>query len=165
MSMREVLATVDAALQDVTDGISVRMADLAANDATLRSDFNFIKWAMAGTLNPASTPNWMLRPRRWRPETKVSRIVGDTSKRDAVVVVEIGYEFFGAELQVIQDNVAVAATALAQLLDGLREYSEANGGTILMVQDPIEFEFGQFAGPVSHGFIATVTIIERSTTQ
>jgi hypothetical protein len=87
---------------------------------------------------------------------------GDTGHRDAFVDIEIGYEYFGGVLTQIQNNVAIVATALAQVLDQLRAYSDAHAGTIIEVDNSVRYDFGQFAGPTSHGFIATITVQERS---
>jgi hypothetical protein len=158
MSAPQVLATVNALLADEVRGLSVYVAALADGDDAITSAFNYIPWAMEGPLRDSRSPNVMVRPRNWRPEVKK----GDTAHRDAWLDLEIGYEYFGGVLVSIQNNVATVATALAQVLDQLRAYSDATGGTIIEVEDSVRYDFGQFAGPTSHGFIATITIQERS---
>ncbi len=135
------------------------MTALAAGDVPrIQTVFGYVPWALEGPLKDTRAPNIMTRPRNWRPEVKK----GDTAHRDAWVDIEIGYEYFGGVLADIQDNVAIVATALAQVLDQLRAYSDAHAGTIIEVDDSVRYDFGQFAGPTSHGFIATITVQERS---
>lgn len=159
MSMQQVLDTIDGALRDPVIGLSAAVSALADGDERIRADFAHGKWALAGTLNDSRSPNVMLRPRRWLAIAKRN----DVGHRDAEAQVDIGYEFFGADVLQIQENIALVATALAQVLDALRQYSDDTGGTIIETVDPILFEFGQYQGPTSNGFLATITIIERST--
>lgn len=159
MSMAQLLETIDGALKDPSTGLAVAASALADSNAMIRVDFAHVKWALAGTLNDTRGPNVMLRPRRWLPLGKRS----DMGHRDADAQIDIGYEYFGGDPIAIQDNIATIATALAQVIDGLRAYSDLHSGTIIEVADPILFEFGQFTGPTSNGFLATVTLIERST--
>lgn len=156
--MEQVLATVDGALKDPVIGLAAAAAALANNDDRIQTEFAFVQWSLVGTMSDTRLPNVMLRPRRWLPATKRADIV----QRDADVAIDIGYEFFGSDVSAIQDNIAIMATALAQVIDALRAYSDANDGTIIDVYDPVLYEFGQFAGPVSNGFLATITLAERS---
>jgi hypothetical protein len=160
MSQQQVLATLEACLQDVVDGLAAKVTALAAvvatDPATIRVDFNFVKWKLAGAMQPARTPNVMLRPGRWSVGLK------QANHRDGVTNVEVGAEWFDADPSVLQDNIVITATALAQVLDGLRDYSDAHGGSIVDVIDPIEFLFGEFSGPASSGFTAAIQIQERS---
>lgn len=159
MSVLQVLATVNGLLADDALGLAERVSALAAGDTPrIRADFTFVPWALESPLKDTRSPNVMTRPRNWRPEVKK----GDTAHRDAWVDLEIGYEYFGGVLADIQDNVAIVATALAQVLDSLRAYSDAHAGTVFEVEDSVRYDFGQFAGPTSHGFIATITVQERS---
>lgn len=157
MSQQQILATVQALLEDATEGLAARTTALAAGDARIRSDFHFVPWQLSDRPHPTQQPNVMLRPRQWQPGLR--RL---TTIRDAQVAIEIGYEYFGTDAQAIQDNVTLVATALAQVLDGLRDYSDAHGGTVIDVLDPLTFAFGQFSGPTSNGFLCTVTLEERS---
>jgi hypothetical protein len=159
VSMDEILTTADELLKDDALGLSARVLDLAAGDASVRADFAFGKWALAGTMNDTRSPNLMLRPGTWSATAKRS----DLGHRDARGQIVLGYEFFGADPLAIQRNVALLATAIAQVIDQLVDYSVATGGTIYEVEDPIDFAFGQFAGPTSNGLIATITVLERST--
>ncbi len=158
MSMAQLLETLDGALKDPSTGLAVTAAALTETNALVRVDFAHVKWALAGALNDTRSPNVMIRPRRWLPLGKRN----DMGHRDADAQIDIGYEYFGGEPVAIQDNIATIATALAQVIDGLRAYSDLHGGTIIEVADPILFEFGQFTGPTSNGFLATVTLLERS---
>jgi hypothetical protein len=159
MSVPQVLATYDGLLTDPVLGLSARIAALAAGDTPrIRTDFTRVPWALESPLKDTRTPNVMTRPRNWRPQVKK----GDTGHRDAYVDLDTAYEYFGGVLADIQDNVAIVATALAQVLDCLRAYSDTHAGTIIEVEDSVRYDFGQFVGPTSHGFIATITVQERS---
>lgn len=163
MSALDVIATLRDCLQDDTVGLAAAVAGLAPNasDPTrIRLDFNFVKWKLAGASvqQTTLTPNVMLRPRSWRPELKRANL------RSSVVLIDVGMEWFDSETDVLQDNIVIGATALARVLDGLRDYSDAHGGTVIDVIDPINYVFGEFEfdGPVSSGFLATIQIEEQS---
>jgi hypothetical protein len=160
MSMPQILATLKEALLDPDVGFTQAVESLAEpGSAVIRSDFALIDWILSGRPTDTRAPNLMVRPRRWVPVGNAS----DTGHRDALAELEIGYEYFGAEPDDIQENVTLAATAIAKVIDQLRAFSDATGGTIIDVQDPIAYDFGQFTGPTSHGFLATLTLSERST--
>lgn len=158
MSVPQLLTALNGVLADPVLGLTARTTALAAGDPRIQTAFTYAAWALDGGMRIATRPNVMVRPRLWMPATTRA----DGGHRDARGRFEIGYEFFGAVLADIQDNVAIVATALAQVLDSLREYSDLHGGTVIEIEDGTQFDFGQFTGPTSHGFIATVTIIERS---
>lgn len=159
MSQDQVLATARALFEDPALGLRAKVIALAAGNPAILTDFAFVRWALAGTMQAATKVNVMIRPGAWRPNPKNE----GRPQRDATASIEIGLELFAADPDVIQNNVALMATAVAQVLDELVPYSHATGGTILDLEDPIEFLFGQFAGPTSHGFLARVTVFERST--
>lgn len=159
MSQSEVIATTRALLEDATLGFKAKLAALAAgNPIAVSSEMRFVKWALAGTMQQATMANVMLRPGTWRPDAKND----GRPHRDAFASIEVGFETFAADPDVIQETAILAATALAQVLDGLVDYAQLNGGTIADIEDPIQFEFGQFVGPTSNGFLARVTLFERS---
>jgi hypothetical protein len=161
MSEHQVLATIDALLKDAGVGLKAKvdaLVILLGPATTIRSDFNFVKWALRGRANPSQAPNVMLAPRRWTPDQKLP----NKPQRDAWCEIEIGLETFGTDPAQIQDEVTIWATALAQCIDGLRAFSDANGGTVVDVDDPLSFQFGEFTGPASSGFLARVTVLERS---
>lgn len=158
MSMQQLLDLVDGALKDPDIGLSVAVSALADGDERIRADFVHVEWALAGAMADTRSPNVMMRPRRWLAESKVS----DTRHRDAEAQIDIGYEYFGSDPRHIQDNIALVATALAKVIDELVAYSTATGGTLIEVRDPVLYEFGQFTGPTSNGFLATITLLERS---
>jgi hypothetical protein len=159
VSQREILTTVNALLVDAAVGLRAKTEALAAeSERVIAVDYRFVKWALAGKMQTSTQPNVMTRPVRWQPDAKNE----GRPHRDATAQLEIGYEYFGADPEDIQENVTIAATALAQVLDELAGYSLANAGTVYDVVDPIDFQFGQFSGPVSNGFIARVTVLERS---
>jgi hypothetical protein len=160
MSISQVIATVTACLEDPLVGLSARVAALADTEAEdpqrIRTEFASRKWKLAGVMQPSGQPNVMVRPGRWSARLK------QANHRDGVVLVEIGAEWFDANVDVLQENITIAAAALAQVLDGLRAYSDAHSGTVIDVLDPIEYVFGEFTGPASSGFTATTLIEERS---
>lgn len=167
MSVIDVMATMRDCLADPAVGLAARVADLAPTVETspqhIRTDFNFVKWKLSGRPNspappqPTTRPNVMLRPVRWSPELKRA------THRDAPTLVQVGMEWFDADTDVLQDNITIGAVALARVMDGLRDYSDTHDGTVIDVKDPIEFTFGEFDGPASSGFLATIEIEERST--
>lgn len=162
MSVIDVIGTVRTCLADATVGLAAAVSALAGTaekPERVRVDFNFVKWKLSGASNPQPTtmPNVMLRPKRWDADLKRANL------RPGIVLVEIGIEWFDAETDVLQDNITIGMVALARVIDGLRDYSDAHGGTIIDVRDPIEFIVGEFDGPASSGFLATIEIEERST--
>ena len=159
MSQAQVLETTRALFEDPALGLRAKVIALAAGDPAILTDFAFVKWALAGTMQAATKVNVMIRPGSWRPDVKNQ----GRPHRDAFAQFEVGLELFAADPDTIQANVALMATAVAQVIDELVEYSADTGGTIADVDDPIEFLFGQFATPTSHGFLARVTVFERST--
>lgn len=161
MSMREVLGLVDALLKDPVDGLAAMVESLEGSVETpVRSEFNFVPWGLqTEVVRQSAIPNVMLRPGTWTPNARYN----GTNQRDARCRVVIGYETFHSELAVIQNEVAVVSAAVARMFDAVVEFSVARGGTVYDVDDPMEFLFGQFAGVVSNGFLATITLLERST--
>lgn len=157
MSQHQVLATVEALLQDPGAGFQAAFDGLKGGavvpiNATLR----FVKWKLAGALQPATVANVMLRPRTWAPQLRQGQY------RDAQIQLEIGFESFAADPDVLQETITIAAAALMQVLDQLRTYSDAHGGTIIDVIDPTDIQFGEYEGGTSAGFSATVTLEERA---
>lgn len=163
MSMRQVLDTVRGLLKDDIVGLKAKADALILADppeSIVRTDFHFIRWAFSTLTNPTQKPNVIVRPGSWRGDEMLG-----TGQRDAICIVEIGYEQFGTDPDEIEDGLALIAAALPRcVLDGLRAYSDAHGGTIVDVIDPIEVQFGEFAGAASSGFLARVTVLERSST-
>jgi hypothetical protein len=166
MSIRQVENTLIALLKDGSLGLAVTVERLAVqvlspDDAdTVRSDFDFNRWTMPGqAVRPATRANVMTRPRRWRPGVVMN------GWREAVAQIDIGFESFKPEQSQQELQIAITATALAAVLDQAEAYSDANGGTILRVQNPLQYTFGYFESPTSAGFIATVTVDERSNTE
>lgn len=162
MSVLDVIATMRDCLQDPGAGLAEQVTALVGVVGTapsrIRTDFNFVKWKLSGVINPQPTtqPNVMLRPVRWQTDLKHANV------RDGTVAIQVGIEWFDADTDVLQDNITIGAVALARVMDGLRDYSDANNGTVIDVKDPIDFAFGEFDGPASSGFLATIQIEERS---
>lgn len=165
MSAHQVVATMRALLQDPVVGLRAKamaLADQLQPVGAVRFEFNFTRWAFGRQMNPATMGNVMLRPSSWRGDEKLA-----TQQRDAQCTIEIGYEMFATDPDEIEDNVTIIAAAIAQCaVDELRAYSDAHGGTIVDVIDPIEVQFGEFAGvpgsATSNGFLARITVFERS---
>lgn len=157
MSMPQILATWDALVRDPDVGLAAKVEALAlSNGADIRSDFNYLAWALQGQLSATQSPNVMMRPLRWLAQPK------DGGQRDADAEIQFGYEYFGADLGDIQENVTLVSVAFAQVVDEFRNYSDRVGATFLELAGAIAYDFGQFAGPTSHGFLATITLTERS---
>lgn len=160
MSQTQVLATLLACLEDSAVGLVAQARKLAPftpiGAGSIRMDVRFVAWKLSGVMQSSTTPNVMLRPGRWSANLKQG------NSRDASVLVEVGMEFFDADADVLQANITIYATALAASLDALRDYSDINGGTVIDIIDPIDVVFGQFDGPTSSGFLATIQLEERS---
>jgi hypothetical protein len=163
MSMRQVLATLFAALNDNVTGIAARAAVVAAGDglANVRTDYVIGPWVLSGELHPATYPRISIGP----ATGATTLMVPPETKRDGEWTFDISFETFDADPINIQDNTATTATALLQVLDTLREYSDAHAGTVAQVREPISFRFGNFGGISSaNGFVCTATISERGST-
>jgi hypothetical protein len=162
MSARQVRKTVRALLKDATVGLSPAVVDLANTEgvSSISSDFNYLRGQLTGKMLPTGQPNITVDARNWRPEQKVVK-----QQRDSRVLVEIRGEFSSADPDQLEDQRDLTVIALVKCLDGLREYSDANGGTILDVEDPYNIDIGLFGGPITtEGFICNFTVLERSTT-
>lgn len=159
MSMQQILATFQGALTDDDIGLSAQLATLANGDTRIRTDFTFVEaGAPENAMMDARKPNVTTQSRRWMATSKAS----DTGHRDADAQVDVLYEFFGSDREIMELNRANAATALAMVVDQLRQYSDQHDGTIIETVDPINYEFGTFPGATSSGFRATITLSERS---
>lgn len=170
MSASQVLTTVRAALKDEATGLAAKVAELKAADSSLvrvNTAYNWIRWSLADRLATTTAPNVAVSVRGAQTELKLSTY----PTRDAAWRMEVSGECFEADQGAIEDWATTTATALLMVLDGLREYSDANAGTILEVmaqpgQPSVSLDFGDFqAGTVqSFGFICRFTVLERSTT-
>jgi hypothetical protein len=157
--MADVLATVAAALEDPEIGLAAAVESLAEpGGAIVRSDFSFGAWALSGQLSDTRAPNVVVRPRQWEILEDGSAV----GHYDAFAVLDISYEYFGAELDDIQTNVTIAGVALTKVIFALREYSDRTDGTIVDLRGTLLFNYGEFEGPTSNGFTCTLTLIERS---
>lgn len=169
MSLRETVQTIEDLLKDESLGLRPRYESfldaqgLLGQPGPFRSDFNFVKWTLADRARPTTRPNVMVRPRRWVTSLRYS----GTPLRDSGDVIEIGFETFSASPDDVQNELIYVATALAQTLDGLREYSDARGGTVIDIASfaegrQLDFEMGAFSGATSNGFICRFTVNEES---
>lgn len=171
MSARKVLTTVRAALEAPGTGLAARAAALALAEGLtsgaapnrIRTDFAFVRWILTGQMQTATQPNVSVVPRGWGTEL----MLPNETHRDGDVPLQISYESFHSDPAEIEDNVTIVAAALAQVLDRLREFSDANAGTVLQVRVPVLFTFGPFAAHVgsvaSSGFVCALTVHERGT--
>jgi hypothetical protein len=161
MSARQVRKTVRALLKDAVLGLKPTITDLAIADpvdSPIATDFNYVRGQLTGKMLPTGQPNITVDARNWRPEQKVVK-----PQRDSRVLVEIRGEFSSADPDQLEDQRDLTVIALVKCLDGLREYSDANGGTILDVEDPYNIDIGLFGGPITtEGFICNFTVLERS---
>jgi hypothetical protein len=162
MSMREVLDTVLAAFADPAIGLSARVTQLIAGGApAVQTEFSFAKWAFRQGLRDARTHSVVVRPSSGADTTKMQ----ETLEREGTQQIEVAVESFGASPDDLQDAIAVVQTALLMVLDALREYSDAHGGTIIEVVDPVVTSYGEFDGVpsgTSAGFVSRITINERN---
>ena len=170
MSASQVLTTLRAALEDEATGMAAKAEALKGADGSLnrvRTDYQWVRWSLTDRMQTTGQPNVAVSVRRVLTEQRLATF----PSRDGIWSIEIAFECFAGDDQaLIEDSVTTAATALLQVLDGLREYSDANAGTVLEInaaegQPSIDIQFGDFAGPVaSFGFLCRFTVLERSTT-
>jgi hypothetical protein len=157
----DVIQTLSDALQDPATGLTAKANALTGALQNIRTDYFYEKWVLSGQLKMAGQPNVAIAPTAGAANLKIPA----QTLRDGEWRLDISVEFFDADPQVIMDNVGIATTALFQVLDTLREYSDAHGGTVMQVLEPVGLRFGQFAGVSStNGFTATATIQERGNT-
>lgn len=168
MAIDEVVATINAKLQDPTTGLAARTATRATArgltsgaSGRIRTDFFFEAWLLSGKLRPATAPQVGVRPRSYRANEKP--FTGNARKAEAQV--EVVLEVVAPEVAMIEDNATVIAAALIVCLDELEAWSRANNGTIKLLRDPIDLNFGTFDGtPTRGGFIAVINLLEESLT-
>lgn len=155
----DVIKTLGDALADPVTGLAAKAVALTGALLDIRTDYRFQPWVLSGELKMAGQPNVAIAPTSGAANLKYPQ----QTMRDGEWRIDISVEFFDADPQTIMDNVGVTVTALFQVLDTLREYSDAHGGTILQVFEPVGLRFGQFAGvSTTNGFTATATIQERA---
>lgn len=163
MAIDQVIATVNALLQDASEGLAPRVTALLAlrglaPDA-VRTDPFFDEWLLAGKMHPAGAPRVLVRPQR----TIANQVPfpGNTRRADVALVVQ--FRYFAAEVVEIERAAGLYGTALLMALDGLDAYSRAQGGTVMDLHDPITIDFGTFDGtPTSGGWEAAFTLLEDS---
>jgi hypothetical protein len=160
MSAASVVDLVIALLGDPQFGISAKMARVIADGAidptTVRTDFQVSRWRLPEQARPSTQPNIMVRTTQWRANLKRGNL------RDGLMALQIGAEWFDSTGETLFLSVDLTADALALTLDALRDFSDLKHGTVIDLIDPIVVDFGQFEGPVSHGFLATIQIEEQT---
>lgn len=169
MSMRQVLDIVDALLKDESVGLRATTERLAVslpnvspgNPEPVSGDFAFYRGKLPGIRPTNHRGNVMLRPARGNANNRLGGNV-----REGAQVIDIGFETFGASDDDQVDEATLVLGALRQCLDGLREFSDANlarfGTSIIDVDEAMDYRFGDFDGPTSYGFLATISIQEIS---
>lgn len=170
MSARQTLAIVEALLMDETVGLRARTESLAAtlpnaptgDPGPLSSDFTFYRGQLPG-LRPANGGgNIMLRPMRWITNRRIGADV-----REGMSSIDIGFEYFGASPRDNVDEISLVSTALAQCLDGLRDFADAHitefGAGIVDVAG-MDWTFGDYEGATAYGFICRLSVEEYSVT-
>lgn len=164
MSARQVLKTVDEMAADAAVGFVITLAALIAADpppvgVALRSETEISRRRPQGQMKPATSPQLS-----FNVTGATTTAVQPPFQRDGRVRITARYEVTEADENNLEYQVAYAAAALSKMfVENLRAYSDAHGGTVVEIEDPIQFSFGQFEGPVADGFLAEITIIERST--
>lgn len=160
MSQRQVLNLLKAALLDATTGLAAQAAAEATTlGLSVSTDFALDPWMLSGQMKATGQHNVSVTPRGWAANT----MLPNETYRDAIVSFQVSFETFAAASGQLEDTISVFATALMRVFDRLRDYSDANGGTVLQVLEAVSFSFGEFTGgsATSSGFTCTVTIQER----
>lgn len=161
MSARQVLSLCDGLLADPLQGFVVTLAALIAADpptVDLRAETEISRRRPTGQLKPTTSPTLSINLR-----AATTTAVQPPQQRDGRVELTARYECVIADEEALELQVAFAAAALSKMfVENLRAYSDANDGTVVEIEDPLTFAFGEFEGPVSAGFIANITIRERS---
>lgn len=164
MSERQVIATVRAALADVGYGLAAKVAEVIAAEGipagVVTTEYNFIRWLRANKLDEASAGHAVsVTPVRSTNQLQIPAEM----RRDGLIDLELGFTTYQADPATIEENVLVHAAALRRCLDKLREFSDANGGTVLQVREPVTIDYASASGSAtSAGFKARFTIEERS---
>lgn len=165
MSERQVIATLRAALQDAAIGFAPTVAAVLAAEGIaagiVTTEYNFVRWIGAEKLAaPSMGHEVAIYPSTSRETLELPL----ESLREGLIDLTLTFTTFHSDAGVIEDNILVHAAALRRVLDRLREFSDANGGTVAQVVEPITVDFLTNAGAAtSAGFRARFTIEERST--
>lgn len=159
MSQTQVLATTKALLEHVALGFKAKIVALSAGDPDILTDVQVVSWSLEGIMQPATKVNVMLRPGDWRFNPKNE----GRPHRDAFSEVEIDVELFHSDPAILEKNLPLLATAMAQTIDGIVDYSMANAGTIADLEDPVTIVFGSFRpSRTMNSFTCRATVFERS---
>lgn len=162
MSARQVLLTADGLLKDGAKGFVAEFTQLLIDapppaGVLVQSATDVTRKRVRDRMPAATKPRLALTLR-----SSAADLV-QPGARDGGVGLSVRYETFEANEDNLEFQVAYAASALTKcLLDNLRDYSDAHQGTVVDVATPVTFQFGEFDGPVSAGFVATISITERS---
>jgi hypothetical protein len=164
VSERQIIATLRAALADAAFGLADAAADVIALEGIaagiVTTDYNFIRWKNVGSPAVTSAGHEVaVVPARSAENLEIPA----ETQRDGLIDIELTFTTFHSDAGAIEDNVLVHAAALRRCLDRLREFSDANGGTVLQVREPVTIDFLTTTGnATSAGFRARFTIEERS---
>lgn len=163
MSWIRLLPLVSDLIKDPVLGLAAKVEALESIVPTkVRSDFNLISWALRGDLRPTGKPNVMLR----LGDADIEPDPVGMPQRDADVGLEIGFETFHSDLDVIQNEVSVYAGAVTWLMNDLRAFSDAQPVprkiVVVGIKGKMRVEPVLTQGGTFNGFLATLTIQERS---
>ena len=164
MSERQVIATLRAAFADPVIGLGATAAEVIALEGipagVVTVVYDFVKWLRGGGLPEAAAGHTIsIVPLR----STSTLAIPVESQREGLIPLELTFTTFHSDPAAIEENVLVHAAAVRRCLDKLREFSDANGGTIVQVREPVDIDFGISGNATSAGFRARFTIEERST--
>jgi hypothetical protein len=165
VSARQVLTLADALMRDNAKGFvatlaALLLADPPAGGVQLRSATDISRMTAAPSMAKAAQPRLALTLRG----AAANGAPQPGLQRDGRVTLDARYETFEADAERRELQIAYAAAAFSRVIaENLRDYSDAHNGTVVEVNDPLSFTFGEFEGPASSGFIASISITERST--
>ena len=169
MALDDLVDVTKGALQDDAIGLAMMMRELARlkRYTDIETDLTFTEWFLSDRMKPTGKPNVFVVGTGWTPTTvnPVQRSV----RREARGQIRLGYEIVRSDPARLQRNVAVAMTAMMQVIDVLRDYSDRVHGTIVGVINPVSFTPGDFPSqggrmPTTYGFTGTLTVLEYSPT-
>lgn len=166
MSAREVLATLTGALQDEASGLAFwvrELRGLTASGSLVRDDFEFDAWAPRTEGRPATAPLVVVTQAAARRELRQG--VPKTPDYQAARRVTVLVQLWETDRRVLQDSVDTYEEALCIVLEGLRNYSDAHGGTVESVDnvvDVTDLSLSGAEGALSDGLSCDATINERS---
>lgn len=169
MAMDDLIDVTKGALMDDAIGMKVRMVELARlkRYTDIDTELAFSEWFLGDRMKPTSKPNVFVIGGPYG-----ANVVNPQQlpiRRQCRGTLRLGYEIVKGQPLTLQRNVAVAMTAMMQVIDVLRDYSDRVHGTIVQVVDPTNFTPGDFPSvgggtPTTYGFTGSLTLTEYSPT-